>query len=443
MQHLWLTERVIDLVAQELELDPVEVRKRNYVRTEDMPYETPNGCVYDSGDYAGMLDLALGLIDWNSIPGKRAAAKERGKGLGVGIGSTLASGTNNFGQSRLINPELQFSGNNEVATVKLDIFGEIVVTLGTTPQGQGHETTAAQVVADILSCSPDDVHVRAGHDSYWNSHAGFSGTYASQFAVTGLSAVKGATEMLAAEIKKLAGAVFGGVSPEALELAEGGVRIKESPDAFLPFMACGAIINANNAGLPEDLGVTLNCRYVYRPPFQVPDIERKFGNLTLTYATQIHVAVIEIDPETGAYDIVDYAAVDDCGRRINPQIVEGQVMGATAHALAAATHEQFAYDEDGNLLTPNFYDYHVPHALDMPPLKTGATESPSPFTPLGTKGMGEGGGAGIHAICAAVQDALRGHGNAIVADSCNPYHRVWELLERPSETGARVSVVDA
>ena len=139
----------------------------------------------------------------------------------------------------------------------------------------------------------------------------------------------------------------------------------------------------------------------------MPDVERKFGNLTLTYAAQIHVAVVEIDPETGYYEIVDYAAVDDCGKRINPQIVEGQVMGATAQAIGAAMHEIFEYDEDGNLLTPNFYDYHVPHALDMPPLATGAIESPSPFTPLGTKGMGEGGGAGIHAVCAAIQDATR------------------------------------
>jgi 2-furoyl-CoA dehydrogenase large subunit len=442
MQHLWFTERVIDIVAHELELDPVEVRKRNYIKTEEMPYTTPNGCVYDSGDYSQMLDIALELVDYAGLEARRADAAARGKLLGLGIGSTLDSGTNNFGQSRMINPELQFSGNNEVATVKLDIFGEIVVTLGTTPQGQGHETTAAQVVADILKCSVDDINVRAGHDSYWNSHAGFSGTYASQFAVTGLSAVKGATEMLRDEIFKLAGAVFGGVSAEALELADGGIRIKESPDAFLPFMACGAIINANNAGLPEDLGVTLNCRYVYRPPFEVPDVEKKYGNLTLTYATQIHVAVIEIDPETGHYDIVDYVAVDDCGKRINPQIVEGQVMGATAQALGAAMHENFVYDEDGNLLTPNFYDYHVPHALDMPPLKTGNLESPSPFTPLGTKGMGEGGGAGIHAICSAVQDALRNNGGAMVWDSCNPYNRVWEMLNDAS-TGARVEVVDA
>jgi 2-furoyl-CoA dehydrogenase large subunit len=425
MQHLWFTERVIDIVAHELGLDPVEVRKRNYVRAEEMPYETPNGCIYDSGDYAAMLDIALELAGYDRLEERRAEAASRGKVLGFGIGSTLDSGTNNFGQSRLINPDLQFSGNNEVATVKLDIFGELVVTLGTTPQGQGHETTAAQVVADILKCSVDDVHVRAGHDSYWNSHAGFSGTYASQFAVTGLSAVKGATEMLAAEIKKLAGAVFGGVPEEALELADGGVRIKDNPDAFLPFMACGAIINANNAGLPEDLDVTLNCRYVYRPPFQVPDVETKTGNLTLTYAAQIHCAVVEIDPETGWYELVDYSAVDDCGRRINPQIVEGQVMGATAQAIGAAIHETYEYDEEGNLLTPNFYDYHVPHALDMPPLQTGAIESPSPFTPLGTKGMGEGGGAGIHAICAAIQDAT----GQIVTDSHNPYQRVWRLLQ--------------
>src|SRR5438105_8567349 len=217
MQHLWFTERVIDIVTHELDLDAVEVRKRNYVKAEAMPYTTPNGCSYGSGDYARMLDIALALVDYPKLAARRAEAAAAGKLLGVGIGSTLDSGTNNFGQSRLINPELQFSGNNEVATVKLDIFGEIVVTLGTTPQGQGHETTAAQVVADILSCSVDDVHVRAGHDSYWNSHAGFSGTYASQFAVTGLGAVKGATDMLAAEIKKLAGAVFGGVPPEALE----------------------------------------------------------------------------------------------------------------------------------------------------------------------------------------------------------------------------------
>ena len=136
MQHLWLTERICDIVGTELGIDPVEMRKRNYVKAEQMPYETPNGCVYDSGDYRRCLDIALELIGYDSIEQRREEAATRGKLLGVGIGSTLDSGTNNFGQSTLLNPELQFSGNNEAATVKLDIFGEVVVTLGTVPQGR-------------------------------------------------------------------------------------------------------------------------------------------------------------------------------------------------------------------------------------------------------------------------------------------------------------------
>jgi 2-furoyl-CoA dehydrogenase large subunit len=444
MQHLWFTERVIDIVAHELDLDPVEIRKRNYIRADEMPYETPNGCIYDSGDYARCLDEALKLVDYANIEERRHDAEARGKLFGVGIGSTLDSGTNNFGQSTLVNPELQFSGNNEVATVKLDIFGEIVVTLGTTPQGQSHETTAAQVVAELLGVTPDDVNVRAGHDSYWNSHAGFSGTYASQFAVTGLGAVKGATEMLVDQIKRIGAAVLGADSTDDVFLEGGFVKRKDNPEAALPFMACGAIVNANNAVLPlEARDITLNCRYVYVPPHQLPDKERKYGNLTLTYATQIHACVVEVDPETGVYEIVDYGAVDDCGVRINPQIVEGQVHGATAQALGAATHEVFTYDEEGNLLTPNFYDYHVPHALDMPPLKTGYIESPSPFTPLGAKGMGEGGGAGLSAVCSALQDALKPRGGPIVWDSCNPPHRVWEMLQNPEQSRANVRVEDA
>src|SRR5207247_2948890 len=176
----------------------------------------------------------------------------------------------------------------------------------------------------------------------------------------------------------------------------GMARLAANAEAALPFMAVGAIVNANNAVLPEDVrDVTLNCRHVYVPPFQLPDLERKYGNLTLTYATQIHACVVEIDKETGAVEIVDYAAVDDCGVRIHPQIVEGQVHGATAHALGAALWETFAYDEHGQLLTANFYDYHVPHAMDLPDVKTASIESPSPFNDLGTKGMGEAAGPAI------------------------------------------------
>jgi len=274
------------------------------------------------------------------------------------------------------------------------------------------------------------VNVRRGHDTWFNSHAGFSGTYASQFAFTGLGAVKGAAELLREEMVQLAAAVLQ-ADVAAIELADGMARIKDGPEeAALPFMALGAIVNANNAFLPPDFNPTLNHRYVCRPYFGVVDKERKLGKLTLTYATQIHACVVEVDRETGVTEIVDYAAVDDCGVRINPQIVEGQVHGATAHAIGAALHENFVYDEEGTLLTANFYDYHVPHTLDMPPLKTGAIESPSPVAPLGAKGMGEGGGGGIHCICSAIQDALRSGGHEVfVYDSCNPSHRVWEMMQ--------------
>lgn len=441
MQHLWLTERIIDIVAHELGFDRVALRKKNYVQPEQMPYETPNGCVYDSGDYPKALDAVLDLIGYDTVEERRKDAESRGKLLGFGIGSTLDSGTNNFGQSQLVNPDLQFSGNNEVATAKLGFFGEIEVTLGTTPQGQSHETTAAQVTADILGCDVDMVRVRAGHDDYWNSHAGFSGTYASQFAVTGLSAVKGAVEDLAEQMKTLASMVLQCDVAE-IELADGFARIKGNPEAALPFMALGAIPNMNNAGFPID-PPPMNARFVYRPPFNVPDKEQKYGNLTLTYAMQIHACIVEVDPETGVYEIVDYAAVDDCGVRVNPKIVEGQVMGATAQAIGAAMWEVFSYDEEGNLLTPNFYDYHVPHTLDMPPLATGAIETPSPFTPLGTKGMGEGGGGGIHCVNAALQDALMTSGRAIVTRSHNPYHSVWEMLRHPEQSREKVEVRSA
>src|SRR5205809_5550792 len=159
--------------------------------------------------------------------------------------------------------------------------------------------------------------------------------------------------MLAGEMKKLASVVLG-CSPDDIELADGQARMKVNPEAALPFMALGAILNANNAGLPEDLDITLNCRYVYRPPFEKPDVERKYGNLTLTYASQFHAAVVEVDPETGVYEIVDYAAVDDCGKRIHPQIVDGQVHGATAPALGAAPPDPLPSDAAGPRSTPNF-----------------------------------------------------------------------------------------
>jgi CO/xanthine dehydrogenase Mo-binding subunit len=428
LQHLWMIERIVDTVARELHFDPVELRKLNYIGADEFPYESPNGCIYDSGDYHEMLDRALELIDYEGAKRRKAEQGANGTRIGIGIGTTLDSGTNNFGQSRIINPALPFSGNGEAAFCKLDLYGEVTVTLGTTPQGQGHETTTAQVVADILGVGPDDVHVVAGYNKASHTYVGFSGTYASQFAVTGLGAAIGAAERLRGEMVRV-GAAMLGAGEEEIELAGGMVRVAGDSERAIPFIGIAATVFSNVAELPGELAdsVSLNCRYVYRPPFQVPDSETKTGKLTLTYASQVHAAVIELDEETGQVTVLDYAAVDECGRRINPQIVEGQVHGATGLGIGAALYEGFHYDDDGQLLNATFMDYHAATSLDVPMLKTDEIERPSPFTPNGAKGMGEGGGAPLSTLCSAIADALP-EGAHIVFDSHNPSERVYDLV---------------
>ena len=430
LQHLWMVERIVDIVASQLGLDPVEVRRRNYIRPDEFPYETPNGCLYDSGDYHAALDRVLELVDYEGWQERKRAAEGTGRRIGIGIGSTLDSGTSNFGQARIVNKDLPYSGNGEAAIAKLDLQGEISVMLGSVPQGQGHETTTSQVVADALGVSPDQVWVVAGADSARNSYVAFSGTYASQFAVTGIGAALGAAKQLRDDILLVASTVLE-CSPEELVLIGGIVSVEGDEDRAITFAEIANLVYANNAALPPEVAdaATLNRRFVYRPPFGVPDWRTKSGHLTLTYASQIHACVVEIEEETGATRILDYAIVDECGTTINPQIVEGQVHGAATHGVAAALQETLEYDEDGQLLNGTFWDYHVISAPDTPHFKTDNLPHPSPFTPTGSKGMGEGGGGPLHAVCSALQNAL-GPG-VVVTDSHNPTERVWRLLNAP------------
>ncbi len=202
MQQLWFMERIVDICAHELRIPADEMRLRNYIT--EFPYETPNGCVYDSGNYPAMLAKARQLVDWDKWQKLQVAARAEGRLIGIGIGTTLDSGTNNFGQAQIMNQHLPFSGNAEVCTMRLDFDGALIVCLGTGPSGQGHETATSQVVADELGIDPSMVQVRPGFDTAWNTFVGHSGTYASQFAVTGLSAVHGACQKMKAEMRKLA-----------------------------------------------------------------------------------------------------------------------------------------------------------------------------------------------------------------------------------------------
>ena len=438
LPHIWFMERVVDICGHELGIPTDEMRLKNYV--EEFPYETPNGCVYDSGDFPAMMAKAKELVDWDGWKKKQADAREEGRLLGIGIGTTLDSGTNNWGQARYVNPHAPFSGNSTAATVKLDLDGTVVVSLGTFPQGQGHETTAAQVVGGVLGIPPDLVQVRTGFDSLYDSHTGQSGTYASQFAVTGLSAAHGAALKLKAEMTKLA--CFGlEAAEDDLEFGVGdmgpqvGVR---GTDRALNYWMLANFINSNSASLPDELrDLSLNARHVYMPPFKVPDVEKKIGNLTLTYALQLHISVVEVDPDTYRTRILDYAIVDDCGTVINPMIVEGQVHGGAAHGIGAALLEHISYDADGNAIAGSFTDYAPITISAMPELKCSNRQSPSPFTFHGAKGMGEGGGGPLLSLSAALQDALHGQ-DIIIENSHNSPMSMFDRFAGGSEKGVTV-----
>ncbi|CAB1368405.1 molybdopterin cofactor-binding domain-containing protein [Denitratisoma oestradiolicum] len=436
LQQLWFMERIIDICAHELNIPSDQMRLNNYIR--EFPYTTPNGCVYDSGNYPLLLEKAKALIDWDGWKQKQAEARAEGRWIGIGIGTTLDSGTNNFGQARIVNPYLPFSGNSEVATIKLDLDGTVVVMLGSTPSGQGHETTTAQVVADELGIRPDMVEVRTGFDTTFNSHGGHSGSYASQFAVTGLSAVHGACQKLKKEMKRLAAFALE-ANEDDLEFGIGQqgpeLRVKGT-DRSINYWGLSAMVNINTAGQPDSIAdVTLNIRHVYRPPFKIPDVEKKYGNLTLTYASQLHIAVVEVDRRTYVPKILAYAAVDDCGNVINPKIVAGQVHGATAHGIGAAMMESYIYDKEGNLLTGSFTDYTPITVMNMPDLAFGEIETPSPFSYNGAKGMGEGGGAPLHTVSAAVQDALFDQ-NVIIRNSFNSPNTLYDAVKRADRATA-------
>jgi 2-furoyl-CoA dehydrogenase large subunit len=342
MQHVWFFERVVDICGRELGIAPDVMRKRNYIA--EMPWTTPNGCVYDSGDYARMLDTAKDIIGWTEWLKKRDSMRAEGRLVGIGIGTALDSGTNNFGQSRIINPNSPFSGNSEAANVRLGLDGTVTVIVGSVPQGQSHETIAAQVVAAELGISEDLVFVAQGFDSERATFTAHSGTYASQFAVTSLAAIHGAVEKLKAELRKVA-AVMLRVPADQLKVGTfGGIAgVGIDDKTFVSFFDISSRVNTRTADLPKELeDVALNCRYVYRPPFSLPDPKKKYGNLTLTYAAQVHIAVIEIDRDTSNVHILDYAVVDDCGRVVNHTIVKGQVIGSTAHGIGAALMGIFA-----------------------------------------------------------------------------------------------------
>jgi carbon-monoxide dehydrogenase large subunit len=379
----FVMDRVVDLIADELGLDPIEVRRRNLLRPEEMPHEMgipyrdTKTIVYDRSDFPAMLDAALDLIDlprWREL---QAAQRETTRRIGIGVSSLIeGSGV----------------GPHEGAIVRVDDAGTVSVVTGAQPHGQGLETTLAQVVADQLCVDPGLVTVRPT-DTAAIQHG--VGTFASRSAVTAGNAVAVAAATLREKIVAVAGAVLE-VDPNDLEVVDGRVQVKGSPQSGLTL---AEVAHAARPGpgcrVPAGTAPGLEEQHYYVPP-------------TVTWASGTQVAVVEVDVETGFVKLLDYASVDDCGQMLNPMIVKGQVHGGIVHGIGNAMFEDARYDEDGQFLTATYMDYLMPTAADVPDIKVGHATHRSELNPLGVKGVGEGGAVSPPAAIAnAVVDALR------------------------------------
>ena len=405
MQQCFLVERLIDLAASQLKLDPGEMRLKNFVQPEQMPYESPTGCILDGGDYAGTLKRALEMIDYPKVKEEQARLRQEGKYIGVGIALRMDACPVSSSIQRMMNPKLQMSGDSEAAWVKIAPDGQIVAAVGTSPQGHGHETVVSQIVADVLGVHPDDVYAVPAFDSSVNPSTPQSGTYASRFAIVGVGAVLGAALKVREKVLEIGVYLLGGVDVEQVDLADGHVYLKDSEDQSVPLSDVARLAWVDLCNLPDHVEAGLFGHHVYRADFKLP-IDDQRGNFSFTYSYAVTAAVVEVDIETGRIKILRLATVDDAGKRLNPLIVEGQVYGAIGHQLGAALFERVLYDENGQLSTSTFKDYLAPTAADFPKFEVDYLDTPSLATPWGARGAGEGGGSPLIVISSAVSDAL-------------------------------------
>jgi 2-furoyl-CoA dehydrogenase large subunit len=422
-------ERAMALLARRLAVDPVELRQRNYVTPAEMPYATPTGARYDSGDYGATMATLVARLPYGEWRARQAAARQAGRLLGIGIASSVEPGGTNLASYELITGRRVSSGSAEGALVRIEPDGSITAALGDPPSGQGYETAIAQVVADELGVRPADVQVQRGVDTATTPWMYLSGNYSNKFSVTDVGAIVGAARKVRAQVLQIA-AFRLEVDIADLELRDGHARVHGSPAAGLSLRELARTAYQDPLGLPPGLDPGLEARHFYQNPLAAPvDADRRVRG-QLVFANAAHGCVVEVDPRSGAVHIQRYVVVHDCGAELNPRLVEGMVHGSTAHGIGAALLEELCYDADGQFLTSTFMDYLKPTATDVPPIEVYRVEHPSPFTALGLKGVGEGGSlASPAAVANAVEDALRGVVPDVVVRTLplSP-QRVWQLL---------------
>ena len=405
----YLIERVMDLVARETGIDPVEVRRKNFVRAEDQPFTTLLGLTYDSGDYTITLDKALEMVDYKSLRREQAEKRKQGKYIGIGLSTYIeicglgpaaatqaATGVSLWGMS----------------VVNVHFTGKATVIIGSSPHGQGHETTYAQVASDVLGIPVEDIDVQHGDTAI--GPMGMD-TYGSRSTALDGNAVHISAMKVQEKARKIAA--------HLLEAAEGDIVyeqgkafVKGTPSKAVTIQEIAVAAFQTNR-LPKGMEGGLEATTFFDPTnFVWP-----FG---------AHICVVEIDAETGATRILRYVAVDDCGTRINPMVVDGQLHGGIAQGIGQALFEGAVYDEAGQLRTGSLVDYLVPTAPDLPSFELSATVTPSPVNPLGTKGIGEAGTiASTPAVMNAIVDALEPFGVKDVSMPATP-QKIWQLMHR-------------
>jgi len=416
---IFVLERMVDIVAKKLGLDPMEMRFRNFVQPEQMPYTTPAGEIYESGDYPECLRRALELIGYEAFQKEKAELNKQGKYIGIGFSSGIEPGTSNLGYYYTSKGVPEYTGNAEGAIVGVDFDGNVTVLSGSVDSGQGHATTIAQVVADMLAITPDQVSMETRLDSTISPFVGHSGVYSNKFNDVDLGAVIMATKKVRDKLLKIASHVLG-LEQNKLTLEDGNVCSTENRDKAISFKEIASLAYKRVVFLPEGIEPGLKEIAYYRNPMAKPPSRENF-NVQLTHANSVHVAKVEVDSETGAVRFLRYVIVHDCGNQINPGIVEGMAIGSTVHGLGAALYEDFVYNEDGQLLASTFMDYLKPLSISVPRFEMAHMESPCPYTLLGTKACGEGGSLpSLSAIANAVENALSPFGVTVTSLPITP-----------------------
>ena len=415
----YAVERIVTELAHELGLDPMELRRKNWIKHEEFPYTTIAGLTYDSGNYEAATARAMELFGYDELRREQAERRERQDPVQLGIGISTYTEMCGLAPSRVLGSLSYGAGGWEAATIRMLPTGKVEVVTGTTPHGQGHVTSWSQIAADALGVPFEDVSVIWGDTQ--SSSQGMD-TYGSRSLVVGGVAVHLAAQKVVEKARK--------VAAHLLEAAEGDIRfdggtfsVAGSPDAKKTIQDVALATFAAH-DLPDGMEPTINAEAVLDP-----------DNFSYPHGT--HLCAVEVDTETGQTKIRSYVAVDDVGAVINPMIVEGQVHGGIAQGIAQALYEEAVYDADGNLVTGTMVDYLVPAAPDLPEFTTDRTVTPSTSNPLGVKGVGEAGTiASTPAVVGAIVDAVHHLGVDDIRMPCTP-ERVWRAINERSDGGDR------